>query len=33
MERGSEKVIDGVNFSKVDYIHVWKYHNETPLYS
>jgi hypothetical protein len=27
------KVIDGVNFVKVHYMHIWKYHNETHLYN
>jgi hypothetical protein len=28
-----EKKIVGVNLIKVHYKHVWKYHNETPLYN
>jgi hypothetical protein len=29
--RGDKKVIEGVNVLKVYYMHVWKYHSETPL--
>jgi hypothetical protein len=31
-EKGSRKG-SGVNMAKVHYIHVWKYHNEAPLYN
>jgi hypothetical protein len=32
--RGEEdkKAIDKANMIKVHYLHVWKYHNETPLF-
>jgi hypothetical protein len=32
-ERGIKRVIEGVNMIKVHYMHIWKCHNETPLYN
>jgi hypothetical protein len=31
--RGDKKIIEVVNMIKVHYVHVWKYHSETPLYN
>jgi hypothetical protein len=28
-----KRVTEGMNMIKVHYIHVWKYHNKTPLYN
>jgi hypothetical protein len=35
LERGErvERIIEGINLIKVYYMHVWKYHIETPLYN
>jgi hypothetical protein len=29
----NKKVIEGVSMIKVHYMHLWKYHSETPLYN
>jgi hypothetical protein len=33
VERGLERETEGGNLIKACHIHVWKYHNETPLYN
>jgi hypothetical protein len=32
-ERKQERVIKKVNLAKVQYMHAWNYHNETPLHN
>jgi hypothetical protein len=33
MGEEDKTIIKGANLIKVHYMHVWKYHNETPLYN